>query len=128
MPEPKIYVPKANGKEHTFADGGKILKLGFHVDTLIEFVKKHVNEKGYINLIVTRRKEVGQFGETHGITLDTWKPGSGGGGGGRHTDAPADKPTAAQLALSERRKAQAEAKGETWPPPGTHDYSDSVPF
>jgi hypothetical protein len=75
MNETIIWVPRANGKEITFQDGGKLLKLNFHVETLIAFLKQHVNEKGYINIKVQRRKEVGKYGETHSLSLDTWKPG-----------------------------------------------------
>jgi hypothetical protein len=72
--EQKIYVPKANAKEVTFKSGKTVMKLSFHALELAEFVKQHQNEKGYVNFGVSKRKEVGKWGETHTIWLDTWKP------------------------------------------------------
>lgn len=74
MNEPKTYVPKTSAKEIKFPPGGSMLKLGFHVDTLIEFVRKHANDRGYINFGVTSRRQVSEHGETHSVWLDTWKP------------------------------------------------------
>lgn len=66
----KIYC--GSGKE---IDGkyGKMLKLSFS-KTDIETLLANLNEKGWVNLIASERKEVGKFGETHSITVDTWKP------------------------------------------------------
>lgn len=76
MAEQKTYV-KCSAKEHTFQDGGKILKLSFSVAELIKFAEQHKNEKGYLNLIVAARREPGQYGDTHCVSLDTWKPKAG---------------------------------------------------
>jgi len=73
MPEPKTYAPMS-GKEHIFADGGSILKLSGKADKIIAFINEHANDKGYINLTVSRRKTPGQYGDTHSVALDTWKP------------------------------------------------------
>lgn len=74
--EQKIYVPKVSAKQITFQASGKtIIKLGIHADTLIEFLKKHKNEKGYVNVGISERKQPGQYGDTHSVWLDTWKPG-----------------------------------------------------
>jgi len=32
------------------------------------------NEKGWVNVVVSKRREVGQYGETHSCSIDTWKP------------------------------------------------------
>ena len=74
MTEPKIYVPKCSAKEHKFRDGGSIIKLGMHAETMITFLREHANEKGYVNLAIGKRREVGKYGDTHTVTLDTWKP------------------------------------------------------
>ena len=88
MNEPKIYVPKCSAKSHTFQNGGEIIKIAFHADTLAEFVKNHANEKGFVNFIVGKRREVGNYGETHTVMLDTWKP------SGSPAAKPASQPTA----------------------------------
>jgi len=53
---------------------GTLLKLGINVDKFVSEMEKHKNEKGYVNLNVNKRKEVGQYGDTHSVSLDTWKP------------------------------------------------------
>lgn len=70
----KIYVPMSSAKSHTFADGGSILKLGFKVEDLIAFAQQHANARGWLNLIVSARRQVGERGDTHSIALDTYQP------------------------------------------------------
>ena len=74
MAEPKIYVPKSSAKEVQFQDGGSIIKLSFNAAVLAQFARDHANEKGYLNLTLAKRREPGQYGDTHSICLDTWKP------------------------------------------------------
>ena len=70
----RLYVPKCNAKEITFKDGGSLIRIGCHVESLIAFVRQNANEQGYVNLVVTRRREPGKYGETHAVYLDDWKP------------------------------------------------------
>ncbi len=56
---------------------GRIIKLGIKVDDFIEFARKHVNERGYVNLDIVERKEQGQYGDTHSVVLDDYVKGSG---------------------------------------------------
>lgn len=75
MNEPKTYINSITAKEVKFqSTGNSVLKLSFKVEALIEFLNQHKNEKGYVNVGVSRRKEVGKYGETHTVWLDTWKP------------------------------------------------------
>jgi hypothetical protein len=67
----KVFL-KCSAKEKTFASGGSILNLGFKVSDLVEFAQLHANDRGYLNLCVQSRREVGKFGDTHAVTLDTW--------------------------------------------------------
>lgn len=78
MAEQKQYVPKCGVKTVTFQDGGEMFKLNFHAETLINFVKANTNEKGYITFGMTERREPSQYGDTHSLWLDTWKPKEGG--------------------------------------------------
>lgn len=77
MQEQKIYAPM-NGKEVVFRDGGGIVRLSCKAEAMMAFLKEHANEKGYVNLTLARRREAGKYGETHYVTLDTWKPQSRG--------------------------------------------------
>ena len=74
MAETKTYVPKSSAKEVTFQDGGSLIRLSFKAAELVEFINQHANAKGYINLTVAKRREVGQYGDTHSVCLDTWQP------------------------------------------------------
>lgn len=98
-----IYVPNSSVKERN-TSFGSCFKVSFKAETLGEFVRKHKNEKGYINLEIVPRKEESEYGDTHSIKLDTWKPdpnrakGNGGGGkpaaksGGKGKATPKDDP------------------------------------
>ena len=46
----------------------------YKVSVNIEKLKQFQNEKGYVNLLMNKRKEVGQYGETHSFTLDDYTP------------------------------------------------------
>lgn len=68
----KQYAP-ASAKEVTTAHGG-ILKLSFNAEKFAAWIGSRANAKGYVNLCITPRREVGQYGETHTVWLDTWEP------------------------------------------------------
>lgn len=70
---PKVYVPKSSAKARQTSIG-EILRISFKVEDAIEFFKKNANDKGYINLELIPRKTAGTYGDTHTLTLDTWKP------------------------------------------------------
>ena len=59
MADDKIYAPMS-AKEKKFNDGGSALNLSAKADKLIAWINEHANEKGYINLVVSPRREVGQ--------------------------------------------------------------------
>jgi hypothetical protein len=40
----------------------------------VEKLQQYANEKGYVNMTMSKRKEVGQYGDTHYFTLNEWKP------------------------------------------------------
>jgi hypothetical protein len=71
MPE-KIYAPITIKEIST--KYGVMLKVSFHKNKLIPFIEENANAKGYVNLDVCQRKNVGQYGETHSAVLDTWQP------------------------------------------------------
>jgi len=72
--EQKIYAPMS-AKQITFQSSGKtIIKLGINVAKFKAWLDQHVNDKGYVNMGISARKETSQYGETHTCWLDTWKP------------------------------------------------------
>jgi hypothetical protein len=72
--EQKTYINGISAKQVTFTSGKSILKLNINVAKLIEQLQQHANEKGYVNLGISERREKGKYGETHTVWLDTWKP------------------------------------------------------
>lgn len=61
----KIYI--WNGKQSKYG-----VNLSFSRKDL-ETMQANLNEKGYINLNLNERKEIGKYGETHSMTVNTWK-------------------------------------------------------
>ncbi len=60
---------KGNAKEIT-GQYGSFFNISLNLDDL----KQYVNPKGYVNITMSKRKEVGQYGDTHSLTLNEWKP------------------------------------------------------
>lgn len=69
MENKKIYV--GNGKENE-----QYGFVNFSV-CLSDLPQEHVNEyngKKYINLTISKKKQVDEYGKTHAVTVNTWKP------------------------------------------------------
>ena len=67
----KIFL-KCSAKQKRFDNGGSVINLGVKVADLVAFAQAHTNERGYLNLVISERREVGQYGDTHSVTLDTY--------------------------------------------------------
>ena len=69
--------------EKTYIDGtsckavtgqfGEFFNMSFNIEKL----QQYANEKGYVNVTMSKRKEPGQYGDTHYFTLNDWKPEGG---------------------------------------------------
>lgn len=46
----------------------------FNISINIEKLQQYANEKGYVNMTMSKRREPGQYGDTHYFTLNDWKP------------------------------------------------------
>ena len=46
----------------------------FNMSFNLEKLQQYANEKGYVNMTMSKRKEVGQYGDTHYFTLNEWSP------------------------------------------------------
>lgn len=51
------------------------LNVSIKIDKLIESAPP--NEKGYINLVIKKRRETSEYGETHYAEINEWKPRTG---------------------------------------------------
>ncbi len=76
MSEEKIYV--GSGKEKSFDNGGSIINLTIGLDGIKEYFEKYgfTTDQGKkkLKLIVSKRREIDQYGNSHYVTVDTWKP------------------------------------------------------
>ena len=66
----KIYI--GNGKEIE-TKFGKMTKLSFSKKDLLTMTA-NLNEKGWVTLDLNERKEPSEWGHTHYMKIDTWKP------------------------------------------------------
>ena len=72
-----------------------------NVEKFIAFLNQHKNAKGYVNLGISERREVSQYGETHTAWLDTWSPDTA----KRPSDAPNRQPEAKASVLRDDLQA-----------------------
>ena len=70
MSEEKIYV---GGAKEVSGNFGEFHKLSFNRDD-VQKLMNNLNDKGWVNVNMNRRKEVSQYGQTHSLVIDTWQP------------------------------------------------------
>lgn len=73
--EQKQFINGLWVQEKSFDNGNTILKLSILPEKFIESIKSvKVNEKGYIKLIISKKKSLGENGDSHYCYVDTWQP------------------------------------------------------
>lgn len=70
MSETKTYCGSAKVIKTQY---GEIMKVSFSRSD-IEKLTANLNEKGWINLNISERKEADKYGNTHSVVVDNWKP------------------------------------------------------
>ena len=64
----------------TYIDGASCKAINgqfgefFNISFNIEKLQQYANEKGYVNITMSKRREVGQYGDTHYFTLNEYNP------------------------------------------------------
>ena len=73
-----IYI--GSGKEKTFPDGGQVINASIELDGIKALFEQYgytsKSRKKILKIKIQKRKTIGNYGETHGISVDTWKPDS----------------------------------------------------
>ena len=46
----------------------------FNISINVEKLQQYANEKGYVNMTMSKRREVGQYGDTHYFVLNEYNP------------------------------------------------------
>lgn len=76
-----IYVGSAKERNSQY---GPEIDVQLEIDDLAQYVTDYgyINKAGklVVRLKIARRREVGRFGETHSVEVNTWKPDSSGQG------------------------------------------------
>lgn len=76
MNDRKIFI--GSGKKKEFSKGGSIINASICLDDLLkdmdEFATVSKNGKRYLRVKIGSRREADQFGNTHSLEIDTWKP------------------------------------------------------
>ena len=77
MDNRKIFI--GTGKKKEFSNGGSIINASICIDDLLQHVNEfqtvsNGNGKKYLRLNIGSRKEADNYGNTHYIQIDTWKP------------------------------------------------------
>ena len=71
MSEEKIFV-RGSAKGHKFESGGENIKFSINIKD--DVFTKYADDKGWIQLVMSSKRAVDQFGNSHMITVNTWKP------------------------------------------------------
>lgn len=75
MSDEKIY---CGSVKEISLQNGKILKVSLNLSELLNQYAEHgymsKTGKKMMTLKISERREVGQYGETHTVMVDTWKP------------------------------------------------------
>ncbi len=74
----KIYI--GNGKEKHFNDGGSVINLTIGLDGIAQYFKDYgfTTDQGKkkLKLVVQKRREIDQYGNSHYVCIDQFKPDS----------------------------------------------------
>ena len=78
MENTKIYV--GSGKEKKFDGGGSIITVTLDLDTILREYESHgflSNQSARkIKIDISTRRSVGEYGDTHSVSVNTWHPDS----------------------------------------------------
>jgi len=126
--ENKIYC--GSGKEITFQTGGSIIIITIDIDTLQRFFKEHgfttQQGKKKMKFNVSTRRETDQYGNTHSVRINTWKPDP--------TQFPTkQQPSQQQPQQNQQQRPQQSGGFESYKPPSgpvnnNDGYTDEIPF
>ena len=114
----KIYC--GSGKEKVFNNGGSLVEVLLDVDELAKNFKEHgfttKQGKRKIRVKVCQSREVDQYGNTHYVEVDTWKPKQGG------------PPSPQQQGGQSRQDNQSVPRNDYQSSQAPPRYEDDIPF
>ncbi|PIE85180.1 hypothetical protein CSA08_03490 [Candidatus Gracilibacteria bacterium] len=66
---PKTYIDGSSCKAIN-GQFGEFFNISFNLEKL----QQYANDKGYVNMTMSKRREPGQYGDTHYFTLNEYNP------------------------------------------------------
>jgi len=71
--KPKIWADGMIVKA-SLRNGKSVISTSYNVEKFCEFLRKHVNERGYVNVDSWEKDQPGRFGDTHNASLNDFVP------------------------------------------------------
>ena len=71
--KPKIWADGMIVKA-SLRNGKSVISTSYNVDKFCAFLRKHVNERGYVNVDSWEKDQPGRFGDTHNASLNDFVP------------------------------------------------------
>jgi hypothetical protein len=71
--KPKIWADGMSVKA-SLRNGKSLISTSYNVEKFCAFLRKHANEKGYVNVDSWEKDQPGKFGDTHSASLNDYKP------------------------------------------------------
>ena len=84
--KPKIWADGMIVKA-SLRNGKSVISTSYNVDKFCAFLRKHVNERGYVNVDSWEKDQPGRFGDTHTASLNDFVPTSKPANRTQHEDA-----------------------------------------
>ncbi len=71
--KPKIWADGMIVKA-SLRNGKSVISTSYNVEKFCAFLRKHVNERGYVNVESWEKDQPGRFGDTHNASLNDFVP------------------------------------------------------
>jgi len=71
--KPKIWADGMIVKA-SLRNGKSVISTSYNVEKFCAFLRKHVNERGYVNVDSWEKDQPGRFGDTHNASLNDFVP------------------------------------------------------
>lgn len=71
--KPKIWADGMIVKA-SLRNGKSVISTSYNVEKFCAFLRKHVNERGYVNVDSWEKDQPGRFGDTHNASLNDYVP------------------------------------------------------
>ena len=71
--KPKVWADGMTVKA-SLRNGKSVISTSYNVEKFCAFLRKHANERGYVNVDSWEKDQPGRFGDTHNASLNDFVP------------------------------------------------------